>query len=53
MTFDDSVEEAAFRAEARAWLDANAPTHLYTALVAAAARPELTNWPPGTHKRTK
>jgi alkylation response protein AidB-like acyl-CoA dehydrogenase len=38
MTFDDSVEEAAFRAEARAWLDANAPTHLYTALVAAAAR---------------
>ena len=28
MNFDDTPEEAAFRAEARAWLDANAPKHL-------------------------
>ena len=25
MNFDDTPEEAAFRAEARAWIDANAP----------------------------
>jgi alkylation response protein AidB-like acyl-CoA dehydrogenase len=28
MDFDDTPAEAAFRAEARAWLDANAPKHL-------------------------
>jgi len=28
MNFDDTPEEAAFRAKARAWLDANAPKHL-------------------------
>ena len=28
MNFDDTPEEAAFRAKARAWLDANAPRHL-------------------------
>jgi alkylation response protein AidB-like acyl-CoA dehydrogenase len=28
MDFDDSPEEAAFRGQARAWLDANAPKHL-------------------------
>ena len=28
MNFDDTPEEAAFRAEARAWIQANAPTHL-------------------------
>ncbi|MCL2428182.1 MAG: acyl-CoA dehydrogenase family protein [Alphaproteobacteria bacterium] len=28
MNFDDTPHEAAFRAEARAWLDANAPHHL-------------------------
>ena len=28
MNFDDTPEEAAFRAEARAWLDANAPKEL-------------------------
>ncbi len=28
MNFDDTPEEAAFRAEARAWIDANAPKHL-------------------------
>jgi acyl-CoA dehydrogenase len=28
MNFDDTPEEAAFRAEVRAWLDANAPKHL-------------------------
>lgn len=28
MDFEDTPEEAAFRAEARAWIQANAPTHL-------------------------
>jgi alkylation response protein AidB-like acyl-CoA dehydrogenase len=28
MNFDDTPHEAAFRAEARAWIDANAPKHL-------------------------
>jgi acyl-CoA dehydrogenase len=28
MDFEDTPEEAAFRAEARAWIDANAPKHL-------------------------
>ena len=28
MDFDDTPEEAAFRAEARAWLEAHAPTHV-------------------------
>ena len=28
MDFDDTPEEAAFRAEARDWIQANAPTHL-------------------------
>jgi alkylation response protein AidB-like acyl-CoA dehydrogenase len=28
MNFDDTPEEAAFRAKARAWIDANAPKHL-------------------------
>ncbi|WP_333806666.1 acyl-CoA dehydrogenase family protein [Phenylobacterium sp.] len=28
MDFDDTPDEAAFRAEARAWIQANAPTHL-------------------------
>src|SRR5580698_2045878 len=28
MNFDDTPEEAAFRAEVRAWIDANAPKHL-------------------------
>ncbi len=28
MNFDDTPHEAAFRAEARAWIQANAPTHL-------------------------
>ena len=32
MNFDDTPEEAAFRAEARAWIDANAPKYLYPAL---------------------
>ena len=32
MTFDDTPEEAAFRAKVRAWLDANAPKHLEIAL---------------------
>jgi alkylation response protein AidB-like acyl-CoA dehydrogenase len=32
MNFDDTPEEAAFRAEARAWIEANAPTHLHPIL---------------------
>jgi alkylation response protein AidB-like acyl-CoA dehydrogenase len=32
MDFDDTQEDAAFRAEARAWLDANAPTEFRDAL---------------------
>ena len=28
MNFDDTPQEAAFRAEARAWIDANAPKEL-------------------------
>ena len=35
MNFDDTPQEAAFRAEARAWIDANAPKHLHAALAAA------------------
>lgn len=32
MDFNDTKEEAAFRAQARAWIDANAPKHLFDAL---------------------
>ncbi len=32
MNFDDTPQEAAFRAEVRGWIDANAPTHLLDAL---------------------
>lgn len=32
MDFKDTPEEAAFRAEARAWISANAPSHLFDAL---------------------
>ena len=35
MNFDDTPQEAAFRAEARAWIDANAPRHLHAQLAAA------------------
>ncbi len=35
MNFDDTPKEAAFRAEVRAWIDANAPTHLLPALRAS------------------
>jgi alkylation response protein AidB-like acyl-CoA dehydrogenase len=35
MNFDDTPEEAAFRAEVRAWIDANAPKHLHQALSTA------------------
>jgi len=35
MNFDDTPEEAAFRAKVRAWLDANAPKHLEAELRAA------------------
>ena len=35
MNFDDTPEEAAFRAEVRAWIDANAPHHLHDELANA------------------
>ena len=35
MNFDDTPQEAAFRAEARAWIDGNAPRHLHAQLAAA------------------
>ncbi len=35
MNFDDTPQEAAFRAEARAWIQANAPTHLHEQLALA------------------
>ena len=35
MNFDDTPQEAAFRAQVRAWIDANAPTHLLEALRAS------------------
>jgi alkylation response protein AidB-like acyl-CoA dehydrogenase len=35
MNFDDTPEEAAFRQEARSWIDANAPKHLHDALANA------------------
>ena len=38
MNFDDTPDEAAFRAEARAWLDQNAPSGLHDALAAYASK---------------
>ena len=38
MNFDDNEQEAAFRAAARAWLDANKPKHLEARLIKAAAK---------------
>jgi acyl-CoA dehydrogenase len=38
MNFDDNAEEATFRAEARAWLDANVPRHLESRLIEAGAK---------------
>ncbi|HWZ08770.1 MAG TPA: acyl-CoA dehydrogenase family protein, partial [Bradyrhizobium sp.] len=35
MNFDDTPEEAAFRAQARAWIDANAPKQFETELAKA------------------
>ena len=35
MNFDDTPQEAAFRAQARAWIAANAPTHLHAELESA------------------
>ena len=35
MNFDDTPEEAAFRAEVRAWIDANAPKELRAELETA------------------
>ena len=38
MNFDDTPQEAAFRAEARAWVDANAPREFEAELVEGFAR---------------
>ena len=46
MNFDDTPEEAAFRAQARAWLEANAPLHLREGLIAAAAQTTSSVHPP-------
>lgn len=46
MDFDDSAEEAAFRAEARAWLAGNAPRDLLPGLQAAAAQTTSSVHPP-------
>ena len=35
MNFDDTPQEAAFRAEARAWIQAHAPSHLHAQLALA------------------
>ena len=44
MNFDDTPEEAAFRAEARAWIAANAPAHLKPQLeLAGFGQPALTS----------
>ena len=39
MNFDDTPQEAAFRAEARKWIDANAPREFEEELSKVLARP--------------
>lgn len=46
MDFDDTPEEAAFRAQARAWIDANAPKHLHEGIVASMAQTTSSVHPP-------
>ena len=46
MNFDDTPEEAAFRAQARAWLEANAPLQLREGLIGAAAQTTSSVHPP-------
>ncbi len=46
MNFDDTPEQAAFRAEARAWLETYAPRHLLAGLIEAAARTTSSVHPP-------
>ena len=46
MDFNDNPDEAAFRAQARAWLDANAPRHLLNGLQAAVAQTTSSVHPP-------
>ena len=46
MDFNDSPDEAGFRAQARAWLDANAPRHLLSGLQAAVAQTTSSVHPP-------
>jgi acyl-CoA dehydrogenase len=46
MDFNDSPDEAAFRAEARAWIAAHAPEHLLVGLQADAARTTSSVHPP-------
>ncbi len=49
MNFEDTTEEAAFRAEARAWIDANAPHELRTGLQTAIAQTTSSVHPPEIH----
>ena len=48
MDFNDTPEEAAFRAEARAWLEANAelrdPDERYAGILQETERPEKLKW---------
>ena len=46
MNFEDNTDEAAFRAQARAWIEANAPHHLHTGLQAAIAQTTSSVHPP-------
>ena len=46
MDFNDNPDEAAFRAQARAWLDANVPRHLLNGLQAAVAQTTSSVHPP-------
>lgn len=47
MDFEDSPDEAAYRARARAWIEANAPTHLGEELeLAGFGRPSVTSVDP-------
>ena len=49
MDFEDSAAEAAFRAEARAWIEANAPKHLHDGLLRDMAKTTSSVHPPEIH----
>ena len=46
MDFDDNPEETVFRAQARAWIEANAPRDLHAGLLAAVAQTTSSVHPP-------